>query len=127
MSNPHKETLLSVQEWNEKGYEVTTDFIEESIRNEKDANKATAKFMNFSRAVKKDHLHSSISLDLSHIGLLISKELAMGNLKAICEEAGKMNQEVIISMEGTNRTDSILEVYKETLKAHKNLGITLQA
>ena len=51
----------------------------------------------------------------------------MGNLKAICEEAGKMNQEVIISMEGTNRTDSILEVYKETLKTHKNLGITLQA
>ena len=105
-----KETLLSVQEWNEK-----------------DANEATAEFMNFARAVKKDHLHSSISLDLSHIGLLISKELAMGNLKAICEEAGKMNQEVIISMEGTNRTDSILEVYKETLKAHKNLGITLQA
>lgn len=59
--------------------------------------------------------------------MLISKELAMENLKAICEEAGKMNQEVIISMEGTDRTDSILEVYKETLKTHKNLGITLQA
>ena len=122
-----KETLLLVRKWNERGYEVTTDFMGESIRNEKDANEATAEFMNFAGAVKKDHLNSSISLDLSHIGLLISKELAMQNLKAICEEAGKMNQEVIISMAVTDRTDSILEVYKETLKAHKNLGITLQA
>ena len=46
----------------------------------------------------------------------------MQNLKAICEEAGKMDQEVIISMEGTDRTDSILEVYKETLKTHKILA-----
>ena len=30
-------------------------------------------------------------------------------------------------MEGTGRTDLILDIYKETLKTHLNLGITIQA
>jgi proline dehydrogenase len=119
------ETLSSVREWNQKGFDVTTDFIGESIRNEKDANDATTEFVNFAKAIGNEKLNSSISLDLSHIGLLISKDLAMENLKTICKQASEINQEVIISMEGTHRTDNILNIYKETLKTHKNLGITL--
>jgi proline dehydrogenase len=121
------ETLSSVREWNQKGFDVTTDFMGESIRNEKDANDATTEFVNFAKAIGNEKLNSSISLDLSHIGLLVSKDLAMQNLKTICEQAEKINQEVIISMEGTDRTDNILNIYKETLKTHKNLGITIQA
>ena len=121
------ETLLSVRKWNQKGFDVTTDFMGESIRNEKDANLATTEFVQFTKAIGNKKLNSSISLDLSHIGLLVSKDLAMENLKIICEEASKINQEVIISMEGTDRTDNILNVYRESLKTHKNLGITIQA
>lgn len=121
------ETLESVREWNQKGFDVTTDFMGESIRNEKEANDATTEFINFAKAIGTEKLNSSISLDLSHIGLLVSKELVTYNLKAICKRAEKINQEVIISMEGTDRTDSILDIYKETLKIHKNLGITIQA
>tara|TARA_R110000744_G_scaffold380005_1_gene499435 strand:- start:862 stop:1797 length:936 start_codon:yes stop_codon:yes gene_type:complete len=121
------ETLLSVRKWNQKGFDVTTDFMGESIRNEKEANDATTEFVNFAKAIGNEKLNSSISLDLSHIGLLVSNELALENLKTICEQASKINQEVIISMEGTDRTDNILNIYKETLKTHKNLGITIQA
>jgi proline dehydrogenase len=121
------ETLSAIREWNQKGFDVTTDFMGESIRNEKDANDATTEFVNFAKAIGNEKLNSSISLDLSHIGLLVSKDLAMQNLKTICEQAEKINQEVIISMEGTDRTDNILNIYKETLKTHKNLGITIQA
>jgi len=99
----------------------------ESIRNEKDANDATIEFLNLVKSIGIEKLNSSISLDLSHIGLLVSKDLAMNNLKTICNQAEEINQEVIISMEGPDRTDSILEIYKETLKTHKNLGITIQA
>lgn len=121
------EALKTVREWNNKGFDVTTDFMGESIRNEKDANKATAEFVQFAKAIKRKNLNSSISLDLSHIGLLVSNDLATENLRIICNEAQKMNQEVIISMEGTDRTDRILDIYVETLKSYKNLGITMQA
>lgn len=121
------ETVLTIKRINEDGFVVTTDFMGESIRNEKEANEATNEFISFAKAVKSEGLNSSISLDLSHIGLLVSRDLTIHNLKLICEEAHKINQEVIISMEGTDRTDMIIEIYEEVLKTHSNLGITLQA
>ncbi|MBD0331944.1 MAG: proline dehydrogenase family protein [Chitinophagaceae bacterium] len=121
------ETIPAIKELNNKGYVVTTDFMGESIRNAKDANEARDEFILFAKATKEKGLNSSISLDLSHIGLLVSNDLTKHNLQLICEEAAKSNQDVIISMEGTDRTDQILNIYKETLKMHKNLGITIQA
>jgi len=121
------ETLVTVREWNEKGFLVTTDYMGESIRNEKDANDATTEFIAYCKGVGSQKLNASVSLDLSHIGLLVSKDLAIENLKKICEAAKSIDQEVIISMEGVDRTDAILDIYREVLKVHDNLGITLQA
>jgi proline dehydrogenase len=121
------ETVATIQKINKNGLVVTTDFMGESIRNEKEANDATNEFINFAKAIKLENLNSSISLDLSHIGLLVSRDITITNLKLICEEASKVNQEVIISMEGIDRTDMIIDIYKEVLKTHSNLGITLQA
>lgn len=122
-----EETIPAIQRINRSGYRVTTDFMGESIRNEKDAREATKEFLAFAAAIQSHQLNSSISLDLSHIGMLVSRELAMENLDLLCRAAAKSNQEVIISMEGTDRTDAILDIYKETLKTHPNLGITIQA
>lgn len=122
-----QEALLTIQILNKKGFVVTTDYMGESIRNEEEANKATLEFSQLARNIRSNQLNSSISLDLSHIGLLVSKELAMANLHEICEEAAQANQEVIISMEGTDRTDQILAIYQESINKYSNLGITLQA
>lgn len=121
------EVLKSISIWNHNKISVTTDFMGESIRNEKESNAATKEFINLIHAIKIQGLNSSVSLDLTHIGLLVSKDLAIKNLKLICEQAATIGQEVILSMEGIDRTDKILEVYKEVLKTHRNLGITLQA
>lgn len=121
------EAILTIKGLNENGFIVTTDFMGESIRNEKEANEATNEFINFIKTVNSKSLNSSVSLDLSHIGLLVSRNLTVNNLKLICEEADKINQEVIISMEATDRTDMIIEIYEEVLKTNSNLGITLQA
>ncbi|MFM7858682.1 MAG: proline dehydrogenase family protein [Flammeovirgaceae bacterium] len=121
------ETVSTINRLNKQGFAVTTDFMGESIRNEKEANEAADEFISLVKVVESEKLNSSVSLDLSHIGLLVSRELAIANLKRICAEADKINQEVIISMEGTDRTDLIIEIYKEVLKTHSNLGITLQA
>ncbi|WP_340066596.1 proline dehydrogenase family protein [Ascidiimonas aurantiaca] len=122
-----EEAVTVIQKLNKQGFTVTTDFMGESKRNEGDANLATKEFIDLAETIRIGNLNSSISLDLSHIGLLVSKELAAKNLHSICQQAKKGNREVIISMEGTDRTDAILDIYKEALKQHNNLGITLQA
>lgn len=122
-----EEAVASIRKLNQAGYVVTTDFMGESIRNEKEANQARDEFIAFAHAVEKEGLNSSVSLDLSHIGMLVSRELALQNLDLICAAAEKAGQEVIISMEGTDRTDLILDIYRQALKTRTNLGITIQA
>jgi len=107
-----EEAVLTIKKLNENGFVVATDFMGESIRNEKEANEATNEFISLAKAINSENLHSSISLDLSHIGLLVSRDLTINNLKLICQEANQSNQEVIISMEGTDRTDMIIDIYQ---------------
>ena len=121
------ETVSSIRQLNDAGYGATTDYMGESVRSEKEANEATFEFIRLAQKIKSENLNSSISLDLSHIGLLVSRDLAKQNLQSICEQAATSGQEVIISMEGTDRTDHVLDVYTETLKKHPNVGITVQA
>jgi proline dehydrogenase len=68
-----------------------------------------------------------VSLDLSHIGLNVSKTLCLENLLRICETAAVRGTEVIISAEGTEQTDNVLEVYRRAAATHPGLAITLQA
>lgn len=121
------EAAARIQSLNDRGFSVTTDYMGESVRSEIEAQCATNEFVRLAKTIKEKGLNSSLSLDLSHIGLLISKDLATKNLRTICQHARKAGQEVIISMEGVDRTDSILDVYRAVSDSYENLGITLQA
>jgi proline dehydrogenase len=121
------EAVPSIRKINQEGYNCTTDFMGESTRREKDAIEATHEFIALAKTITTEGLNSSISLDLSHIGMLVSKDLAQHHLKQICKEAQKAGKEVILSMEGIDRTDMIIDIYKNTYKNCSNLGITLQA
>lgn len=118
-----QETITAVKALNARGFACATDFMGESIRKEEEANAATEEFLKVCEAIGTHGLNSSISLDLSHIGLVIDKELAMQNLSKICDAA----QEVMISAEGIDRTDSIHDIYKTLSGKYPHLGITVQA
>lgn len=122
-----EETVLKVIHNNSLGFKCSMEYMGESTHTEKEANDATNEFIRIAKEIKSQNLNSTISLDLSHIGLAISKDLCLINLTSLCKEAEKNNIEVIISAEGIDRTDAIIEVYKEISKTCKNTSITLQA
>ncbi|MHA4809501.1 proline dehydrogenase family protein [Flavitalea flava] len=121
------ETIVKVIEQNKNAIKCSIEFMGENTKTEQDAQKVTHEFINIGSEITNRHLHSTISLDLSHIGLIISEELCLNNLMAICAAASRENIEVIISAEETDKTDAILETYKKAAKIHDNLAITLQA
>lgn len=125
------ETLLEthgkVKHQNNSGFKCSVEFMGESTTTEHEANEARNEFIRICQLIRAEKLNSTISLDLSHIGLAISETLAYGNLKLICEEASKGNIEVIISAEDCERTDAILSVYKKIQPVYQYVGITLQA
>jgi proline dehydrogenase len=121
------EAIVKVDEENQNGFKCSLEFIGESTRTEHEAAEATEEFLNIARMIGSRGLHSTVSLDLSHIGLVISQELCLHHLDLICTEAGRSGTEVIISAEGTERTEAILETYSQISKRHENVSITLQA
>jgi proline dehydrogenase len=125
------ETLMQCVEitesLNEQGYAVTIDFMGESTRDASLAEQTTQEFLNVVRAIADQNLDASVSLDLSHIGMVIDAELGYKNACTLAEAIEQAGLEMMISMEGTDRTDLILGIHQRLCERFKSVGITLQA
>ncbi|ELR69015.1 proline oxidase [Fulvivirga imtechensis AK7] len=122
-----EETIPKVIKQNENGLKCSIEFMGESTYAEQEANMATEEFIRICQEIRRLGLNSTVSLDLSHIGLAISKELGYKNLELICKEAKEGDIEVIISAEDVHRTDAIIDAYKKISREFDNVAITLQA
>lgn len=112
---------------NQQGFAVTIDYMGESTRDAEMAKQATQEFSHVIQAIADQKLDSSISLDLSHIGMVIDAELGYKNAFILASSAQNAGIEMMISMEGSDRTSLILETYQRLCKTFDNVGITLQA
>ncbi|GAB4380061.1 MAG: proline dehydrogenase [Elainellaceae cyanobacterium] len=112
---------------NEQGHAVTIDFMGESTRDVSLAEQATHEFLRVVQAIADQNLDASVSLDLSHIGMVIDAELGYRNACTLAKAARQAGLEMMISMEGTDRTDLILEIHQRLCERFMNVGITLQA
>jgi proline dehydrogenase len=121
------ETVVKVKAQNTNNVKCSIEFMGENTSTTGEANKATDEFIKICEEIRIQNLWSTVSLDLSHIGLVISKEFCIDNLSLICQEASKANTEVIISAEGTEWTDAVIDIYMQAIKKYSNLSITMQA
>jgi len=112
---------------NQQGFAVTIDYMGESTRDADMAQQATQEFLHVIQAIAEKNLDSSVSLDLSHIGMVIDGELGYQNARVLAEAAQKEGLEMMISMEGSDRTSQILEIHQRLCERFDNVGITLQA
>ena len=120
-----EETIAKAMTFDNQKFSM--EFMGESTRTEQQSNEATQEFIRICEQIRLQNLNATVSLDLSHIGLALSKDLCLSNLQSICVEAAKSNIEVIISAEGTERTDAIIDIYKQEIKKYNHLALTLQA
>lgn len=122
-----EEAIEKVKIQQAAGYKCSMEFMGESTSLAQEANQATDEFVRICQEIGKQQLHSTVSLDLSHIGLAVSTELGYQNLAKICSEAAKHGIEVIISAEEVERTNDIIATYKKAVKQYDNVSVTLQA
>jgi proline dehydrogenase len=121
------ETIQKVKLENGNGFKCSIEYMGENTLTGEESNEATHEFLRIVDEIKNQKLNSTVSLDLSHIGLAVSHELCLNNIKSIVEEAEKYNIEVTISAEGVEITDAIIDIYKTTAQTYSNASITLQA
>ncbi len=121
------ETIMKVVNECNNGFKCSIEFMGENTKTAVEAIEAKDEFLKVCHAIAKRQLNSTVSLDLSHIGLGIDRDLCHQNLDEICSLAKSNQTEVIISAEGSDATDNVINLYLEAAKQYENLSITLQA
>ncbi|AIF44063.1 proline dehydrogenase family protein [Virgibacillus sp. SK37] len=112
---------------NEEGFAVTVDHLGEFIDNEEEARESAAECIHAIEVIGEKKLDSEVSLKMTSMGLDISRELVMENMRKILDTASKHNITVTIDMEDHTRCGKTLEIFKELRKEYDNVGTVLQA
>lgn len=121
------EAVSFVRQINAAGHRATADYMGESCRDPVMADAETDLMVALSDRLAHEGLDCSVSLDLSHIGLIIDDAQCLRNATRLAEATERNGQEMIISMEGYDRTDAILKHHGLLCERFKHVGITIQA
>jgi len=112
---------------NQEGLAVTIDFLGELIDNEEDANSAANNSIEAIRAIGREQLNAQLSLKMTSMGLDISDEVVMGNMRRILEAAKEEHVFVTIDMEDYTRCGKTLEIFKILKSDYHNVGTVIQS
>src|SRR5690606_29604002 len=72
-------------------------------------------------------LNAQLSLKMTSMGLDISDEVVMSNMRRILDAAKENNVFVTIDMEDYSRCEKTIEIFKELRKNYDNVGTVIQA
>jgi proline dehydrogenase len=78
-------------------------------------------------ALRAARIASTVSFDLSHVGLLVDPGLAAENVRAMAKALAPLGTSLMISAEGSDRTDLVLDTYDKLSAEGLPVGITVQA
>jgi proline dehydrogenase len=106
------------------GHRVNVEYMGESCRDPLLATAETEVFLDAARLLPPG---CSLSLDLSHIGLAVDEQLALANATRIAQATADTGREMIISAEGSDRTDAVLALHRALCDQFDHVGITVQA
>lgn len=112
---------------NDSGYVVTVDHLGEFIDNEKEARESADECIHAIKVINEKKLDSQISLKLTSMGLDVSNQLVMENMRRILDAGKKYHVTVTIDMEDYERHRKTLDIFKELKKEYEDLGTVIQA
>jgi proline dehydrogenase len=121
------DALTTITGINGRGHAASVDYLGESVRDAATAAEAAQVFIETAGSLAERGLDCSLSLDLSHIGLLVDRDLCLRSASAIAEAAESFGGELIISAEGSDRTDAILDCHARLCERFANVGLRIQA
>lgn len=99
----------------------------ESVRDAAVADAETEVFLQLIEAIRTAGLPSTVSFDLSHVGSVVDPCLGLGNARRMAAATAPVGTALMISAEGSSRTDLILDIYDQLSAEYPHVGITLQA
>ena len=123
------DAIRAIRTLNDKGILVTLDHLGENVHTESDANRAAQAYLDLLDRIAATGVNANASLKLTQLGLDVSEDLCIGNVRRILQRAQQHGNFVRIDMEGSPYTERTLRIFR-TLReeyAFKNVGIVIQA
>jgi len=123
------EALSATRALNDQGILVTLDYLGEAVEKAEDTEAVVTTYQNLLDGIHQQQLQSSISLKLTHLGLDISEELCITNLRHILGRAKQYAIPVTIDMESSAYTEKTLRIYRTLRDEYDfdNVGTVIQA
>lgn len=112
---------------NKDGMMVTIDHLGEFVQNEDEAVEMANKCIEALVGIAQYNVDSNLSLKLTSMGLDISKELCLSNMKSILSVAREKNILIRIDMEDYAHLELTLDVFEQLKNEYENVGLVLQS
>ncbi|RST77621.1 proline dehydrogenase [Siminovitchia acidinfaciens] len=122
-----EEAVAVIKDLNNRGLKVTIDYLGEFVDNKKEADHMADNCITAIEAIGREKLVSQLSLKLTSMGMDISDEIVMANMKRIMEAAKNYNVFVTIDMEDYERCEKTLQIFKQLRLEYDNIGTVIQA
>ncbi|WP_108670627.1 proline dehydrogenase family protein [Peribacillus acanthi] len=116
-----------IKNLNKQGLCVTIDYLGEFVDNVAEANEMADNAIIAIKAIGKEKLDSQLSLKMTSMGMDISDETIMSNMRRILDAAKENNVFVTIDMEDYARCQKTLDIFKELRKDYDNVGTVIQS
>lgn len=121
------QALATRKELRAQGFQTSLEFMGENVTTQAEAKEATQEFLKIINALKNENKPDRVSLDLSHLGLVLDPQLGMDHFRSLARLSENTSIELFISSEGLDRTDEVLDAYFQLSREFSHVHITLQA
>ncbi|RFB15044.1 proline dehydrogenase [Bacillus sp. HNG] len=119
--------VKKIKELNAKGLAVTIDYLGEFVDSIEEANMMADGSIEAIKAIGREKLNAQLSLKMTSMGLDISDEVVMNNMRRILDAAKENDVFVTIDMEDYSRCEKTIEIFKKLRKDYDNVGTVIQA
>ena len=116
-----------IKQLNNKGLDVTLDYLGEFIVDANEAAETANHCIKAIEVIGSERLNSQISIKLTSMGLDISDDVVLSNMRRILAKAKKNHVFITIDMEDYSRCEKTLQIYKQLKEEFDNVGTVLQA
>jgi proline dehydrogenase len=122
-----EQAIEAARKVNAQGMAAILDFLGEDVSDAKDARRAAAEYIRLIGLIHEAKVNAAISLKVSQMGLLVSRDECLQNIRNVAAEASKVGSFVWFDMEGSALTQKTIEIFSTLWADFSNIGLCLQA
>ena len=122
-----QDAIAAARRVNSQGMNAILDYLGEDVKSAEQAQKAVEEYIALLGLIHESGVRAAISIKVSQMGILISRELCVGHLERIGKEAARLGLFIWFDMEGSGLTQKTIEVFTALRENYQDIGLCLQA